>query len=163
MDDASAQILWINYFIEQQGYKVNETIVYQDNQSTILLDRNGKQSSSKRTRHMNIRYFFIVDQIKKGEMSVKYCPAGDMIADHFTKPLQGTLFRRFRSVIMNIDQDIPDCDLSWECDNEISVPNPQECVGEDKSLDSRKTEGENRNVIMICMKGMTQIGTKRTS
>ena len=31
---------------------------------------------------------------------MEYCPTGDMIADYFTKPLQGTLFRKFREVIM---------------------------------------------------------------
>ncbi len=106
---------------------------------------------------MNIRYFFIVDQIKKGEMTVKYCPAGDMIADHFTKPLQGALFRQFRSVIMNIDHNIPNCDLSWERDNLGSVSNPQECVGEDKPLDLHKTKDEDAKVILVCVKGMTQL------
>jgi hypothetical protein len=47
--------------MEAQGYKVNENIVYQDNQSAILLERNGKASSSKRTKHINIRYFFVTD------------------------------------------------------------------------------------------------------
>mmetsp|Transcript_34004 Transcript_34004/g.65363 ORF Transcript_34004/g.65363 Transcript_34004/m.65363 type:complete len:106 (-) Transcript_34004:390-707(-) len=54
VDDASSQILWTNYFIKAQGYQINETLVYQDNQSAILLEKNGKQSSGKRTRHMNI-------------------------------------------------------------------------------------------------------------
>jgi len=54
VDDASSQILWTNYSIKAQGYQINETLVYQDNQSAILLEKNGKQSSGKRTRHMNI-------------------------------------------------------------------------------------------------------------
>jgi len=39
--------------------------IYQDNKSTILLAANGKISSSKRTRHINIWYFFVTN--KKGE------------------------------------------------------------------------------------------------
>ena len=97
------QILWTRYFLEAQGYGVEESVVYQDNQSAILLAKNGRGSSSKRTRHINIRYFFVADRIASKEVKVEYCPTGEMIADYFTKPLQGTLFRKFRDFIMNID------------------------------------------------------------
>ena len=97
------QILWTRYFLEAQGYGVDESIIYQDNQSAILLAKNGRGSSSKRTRHINIRYFFVADRIASKEVKVEYCPTGAMIADYFTKPLQGTLFRKFRDIIMNVD------------------------------------------------------------
>ena len=45
-------------------------VIYQDNQSAIRLEKNGKQSSSKRTRHINIRYCFITDGIIKQEAFV---------------------------------------------------------------------------------------------
>ena len=77
--------------------------VYQDNQSAVLLEKNGKASSSRRTRHINIRYFFVTDRVSKGEMVIKYCPTKEMLADFFTKPLQGTPFRKFRDTIMNFD------------------------------------------------------------
>ena len=54
------------------------------------------------TKHINIRYFFCTDRIKKGKLSVKYCPTLDMIADYFTKPLQGSLFRKLRDLVMGI-------------------------------------------------------------
>ncbi len=132
VDDASSQILWTNYFIKAQGYKIDEMLVYQDNQSAILLEKNGKQSSGKRTRHMNIRYFFITDRVNKGEMTIGYCPASEMIGDHFTKPLQGALFRPFRSIIMNVDEEVPDADLAWE--RELISFMPQECVGDNIAL-----------------------------
>jgi hypothetical protein len=80
---------------------VEENKVYQDNQSSMLLEKNGRGSSSKRTRHINIRYFFVTDRIKSKELCVEYCPTGDMVGDFFTKPLQGSLFRKFRNAIMN--------------------------------------------------------------
>ena len=82
------QVLWTNYFMQAQGYGSKNTIVYQDNKSAILLEKNGKMSSSKRTKHINIRYFFITDRVEKGEVTIKYCPTDDMIAGFFTKPLQ---------------------------------------------------------------------------
>ena len=97
------QILWTRYFLEAQGYGLDDSVIYQDNQSAILLAKNGRGSSSKRTRHINIRYFFVADRIASKEVKVEYCPTGDMIADYFTKPLQGTQFKRFRDFIMNVD------------------------------------------------------------
>jgi Reverse transcriptase (RNA-dependent DNA polymerase) len=99
-DDASTMILWTKLFLEEQGIEVKQNVLYQDNKSTILLENNGKKSSSKRTRALNIRYFFLTDQIEKGNVEVKYCPTGDMIADYLSKPLQGKLFKKFRDEIM---------------------------------------------------------------
>ena len=74
------------------------TVLHEAQSSTnvpaILLEKNGKSSSGKRTKHINIRYFFVTDRVQKGEVSVVWCPTGDMIGDYATKPLQGTLFRK---------------------------------------------------------------------
>ena len=93
MDNCMPAICWTRYFLESQGYGVYENILYQDNQSAILLEKNGKASSSKCTKHINIRYFFVTDRINNKEMSVEWCPTGHMIADYMTKPVQGTLFK----------------------------------------------------------------------
>jgi hypothetical protein len=103
VNDVLPQALWTRYFLEAQGYKVEDSIVFQDNQSAILLEKNGRASSSKRTRHINIRYFFITDRVQSKELRIEYCPTGDMLADFFTKPLQGSLFQKFRNQVMNID------------------------------------------------------------
>jgi hypothetical protein len=86
--------------MEAQGYKIDKNILYQDNKSTILLENNGKRSSGKRTRAFNIRYFFLTDQIEKGNLSVEYCPTTEMIGDYMSKPLQGKLFQKFKKAIM---------------------------------------------------------------
>ena len=99
-DDCMSQILWTNYFVDAQGYKARGTIGYQDNRSAILLETNGRRSSSKRTKHLNVRYFFVTNRIKSGDISIEYCPTMEMVADFFTKPLQGELFYKFRDEIM---------------------------------------------------------------
>ena len=101
--DVLPQILWTRIFLDSQGYGISDSVVHQDNKSTILLAENGRMSSSKRTRHLNIRYFFVTDCVKAKELSIKYCPTEEMISDYFTKPLQGTLFRKMRDLIMNVD------------------------------------------------------------
>jgi len=105
MSDVLPQVVWTRYFLEAQGYIVSDSIVYQDNQSAILLEKHGKASSSKRTRHINIRYFFVCDRIHNKELSVAYCPTLQMLADYFTKPLQGSQFQILRNRIMNYNPD----------------------------------------------------------
>jgi hypothetical protein len=89
VNDLMPQILWTRYFLEAQGYEISESIIHQDNKSTILLAENGKASSGHRTRHINIRYFFVKDRVASGEVKIEQCPTENMIADFFTKPLQG--------------------------------------------------------------------------
>jgi hypothetical protein len=104
LHDVMPQILWTRYFLQAQGYGTKDTVIYQDNQSAMLMEKNGRASSSKRTHHINIRYFFVADRVANKEVSIEYCPTGDMIADYFTKPLQGALFKKFRNQIMNIEE-----------------------------------------------------------
>ena len=100
IDDCMSLILWTRYFLEAQGYGVDNAIIYQDNKSAMLLEQNGRASSMRWTRHLNIQYFFVSDQIQKNKVQVQYCPTNNMLADYFTKPLQGATFRKFRDAIM---------------------------------------------------------------
>ncbi len=87
--------LWMQYFMESQGYEISKTVMYQDNKSAILLEENWKSSSRRQTKHIQVCYFFINDRIGIGDVSMKYCPTEDMLGDQFTKTLQGELFRKF--------------------------------------------------------------------
>jgi hypothetical protein len=68
--------------MKAQFYGVQDNVLFQDNKSYTLLENNGKAWSSKRTKHINIRYFFITDRVSKEEVSVVCCPTGDMIGAH---------------------------------------------------------------------------------
>ena len=52
-----------------------------------------------KSRHINIRFFFIKDVIKRECITIEHCPTIDMIADFFTKPLQGSGFVRLRDFL----------------------------------------------------------------
>ena len=75
-----------------QGLEVRDSILFQDNKSAMLLETNGCASSSKRTKHINIRYYYVADRVAKGDLRVVWCPTEKMIADFLTKPLQGKAF-----------------------------------------------------------------------
>ena len=87
-------------FLEHQGYPILNNVVFQDNQSAIKMERNGRNSCTGNSRHIAVRYFFTKDRIEKGKLVVEYCPTDLMIADFFTKALQGKAFKFFRDIIM---------------------------------------------------------------
>ena len=100
-DDMISKILWMKRFVEAQGHQVNANIVYQDNSSAMKLKMNGKESSGKRTRHFDIKFFYFTDLIKIKEMEVRFCPTDEMVADYKTKPVVGSKFIKFRKTIMD--------------------------------------------------------------
>lgn len=119
--DCLGQTIWTMNFLEHQGIKVRRNYYYQDNESAIRLEKNGIQSASKRSRHIDIRFFFIKDRIKRGDIHLLYCPTEDMLADFFSKPLQGKLFIRFRDMIMGHAPLPPVVD-----------PSPRDCAAQER-------------------------------
>ena len=87
-------------FLKHQGYEIKKKVIYQDNQSAIKMETNGRNSCAGNSRHIDIRYFFVHDRIKSGKLNVVFCPTEKMLADFFTKPLQGKIFKDFRSAMM---------------------------------------------------------------
>jgi hypothetical protein len=68
--------------------------------STIQFAKNGRRSCGPNLRHIDVRYFWIKDRLGIGNIDVVYCPMEQMLADFITKPLQGSLFRKLKAVIM---------------------------------------------------------------
>ena len=99
LSDSCGHIIWTRDYLIGQGYKMGPVRVLQDNQSAMALVKRG-YSTSEKTRHVNIRYFFVKDRVDAGELHIEYLPTEQMVADFFTKPLQGELFRKMRSSVM---------------------------------------------------------------
>ena len=89
-------------FSNSPGYKLNESNIFQNNQSAILLFKTGKSQSSTRTRHIAIRFYFVKDRVDKGEIRVEYLSLENMVADIYTKPLQGKKFLELRGVLLRL-------------------------------------------------------------
>mmetsp|Transcript_14843 Transcript_14843/g.21243 ORF Transcript_14843/g.21243 Transcript_14843/m.21243 type:complete len:131 (+) Transcript_14843:4370-4762(+) len=64
------------------------------------MEIHGRNSCTGNSRHIYIRYFFVKDQVDKKEIKIEYCPTEQMLADFYTKPLNGALFKFIREVIM---------------------------------------------------------------
>jgi hypothetical protein len=96
VSDGLSQVLWTRYFLQEH---VGPITLHQDNKSAIVLEEKGR-SNAGRSKHINIRYFFVKSKIDDGEVKLVYTPTESMIADYFTKPLQGSLFLAMRDIIM---------------------------------------------------------------
>ena len=96
-DDVLSHLMWTKYFLEAQGYEAKQTVLYQDNASAILLEKNGKESSSKRTRHINTRHFHIKEKVDNQDIETQCCPTDEMLGDCMSEPLQGKKFKQFNA------------------------------------------------------------------
>jgi hypothetical protein len=97
LGDKLPHVLWTCYFVECQGYNIDECTIFQDNMSALSLEKNGRVSSSKGTKHIKAKYFLIKDYYDAREIDLRYCPTDSMWADVLTKPLQGQKFRDMRA------------------------------------------------------------------
>ena len=101
VDDLMSVILWTTNFLHAQGFATQSSVNFQDNNNAILLEKNRHASTSRRMKHINVRYFFSTDNILLGDLEMHHCPATKMIADYFTKLFQGKNFACFCATIMN--------------------------------------------------------------
>jgi hypothetical protein len=124
---------------------MDPSLLYQDNMSAILLETNGRVSSSKRTKHIKVKYFLIKAKVDWEEITIDYCPTNMIGMEINTKPKQGTVFRVFRGHVMGIPTDYIDESFTTRCNFKPPnwVPEPvsmlpipkdwestQECVGD---------------------------------
>ena len=103
LSNVATQVVYIQNLMKAQGYDMPPAIIYQDNQSAMAMMSNGG-ATAKLTRHINIRYFWMKDNVERGEVCIKYMPTDDMLADVLTKPLQGEKFRNFVSRLLGADE-----------------------------------------------------------
>ena len=90
--DTLPQVLWTKQFLEEQGWRDS------------AMERNGQSSSMKQTKHMNIRYFYVTEQVKNKAIHVTHYPTEEMVGDFFMKPLQGSLFIKMHNYIMGSEE-----------------------------------------------------------
>jgi hypothetical protein len=91
--DYLPRTIWARMFLAEQGYKLTENVFYQDNQSAIRLEKNGRASCGQKSRHINIRYFFMQDCFESEGVSVVYCPTDEMLC-RFENQSIGAPFRK---------------------------------------------------------------------
>ena len=89
-DSAGAAIHHRNFIIAQ-GCDVGPAVIYQDNLSCMALVKRGAPAS-KRSRHINIRHFWLTERVADKEVVLRHLSTKDMFANCLTKPVQGAQF-----------------------------------------------------------------------
>jgi hypothetical protein len=93
------EVLWQRGLLKELGLRQAAcSVVYCDNQPAISISKNGIKSD--RTKHVDIKYHFITEQINKGTIESKYMQTDKQQADMLTKALDKQKFESFRSQLM---------------------------------------------------------------
>jgi hypothetical protein len=100
VSDGATPVINVQNIILSQGLQCEPAMIDQDNQSTLAMLDKG-QATGPTSRHINIRYFWLTDRIAAGEVQVRYMQTEEMTADALTKPLQGHLFYKHRTTLIN--------------------------------------------------------------
>lgn len=98
--DQCSRGFWVRDFLSDQGFKCGPVILHQDNKSTISMLSNNKPVSHK-SRHIDVKYFYLRERIEMKEVALIHTATGDMIADILTKSLHGKLFLKLRQSLLN--------------------------------------------------------------
>ena len=90
-------------FLNWQGYDYDPTL-HQENTSEILLETNGMDISSKRTRQTNIRLYFIKDYLICKELNTKKLSIGDLLSDLPSNHLQGRKLNKIKKELLGVNK-----------------------------------------------------------
>jgi hypothetical protein len=88
-----SQVIWMQTQLRDYGFKISQIPIFCDSTSAIAISHNPVHHSM--TKHIDIRYHFLKDNIQKGHIELHFINTEDQIADVFTKALDETKFQYF--------------------------------------------------------------------
>lgn len=102
---ASREAVWIRRFINEMDLEagvVDSVTLHGDNEMSIALTKNAE--SQHRTKHIDVQHHYIRELVNEGELTVKWIPSSEMLANGMTKALPTETFRKHRALLgMAID------------------------------------------------------------
>ena len=99
LSDSCNQGIHMRRFLIAQGYDMGPIEVFQDNKSTMAMIERGR-SAAEKTRHIDIKYFWMKEQISAGTAVVTHLGTELMYANVLTKPLTAGQFKRESDLLM---------------------------------------------------------------
>ena len=112
---------------------------------------------------MDICYFYVSDHIRNKTLPLRHYPTEEMLADYFTKPLEGALFTRLRNHIMGAEfangdsqthrsvLDDDDHDTQMEASKQDQEASEREQNNEDICDESQASEREQNDQNVCCV------------
>ncbi len=89
--------LWLRTLLHDLGMEINTITIHADNQSAIKLLKN--PVFSMRSKHIDVIYHFARERVALKDITFKYIPTNEMVADAMTKPLPTTKFNYCRDAM----------------------------------------------------------------
>ena len=95
LSSTAQEAVWMRKLNSDLGNQQSQpTLIFEDNQSAISMAESLQFEG--RLKHINIKYYFIREQVSNGKICLKYCPTEDILADLFTKGIRSEKFERLR-------------------------------------------------------------------
>ena len=108
--DTVAELIWLKALLHELGILVpSPPTLWCDNIGATYLSANPVFHA--RTKHVEVDFHFVREQVAKGQLHVQFIVTDDQIADVFTKPLSTQRFQLLRSKL----QVVPRPQLAGEC------------------------------------------------
>ena len=85
LSDASKEAIHLKNLLSELIGRSGPIVINCDNQSALNLTEN--PILHRRTKHIDVKYHFIRDQVKNNHVNVFYVPDEEMVADALTKPV----------------------------------------------------------------------------
>ncbi|KAI3702504.1 hypothetical protein L6452_28242 [Arctium lappa] len=85
-----SQVLWMRTQLRDYDFHFNKIPIYCDSNSAIAITANPVQHT--KTKHIDVRYYFIKDNVEKGTIELFFVKTEYQLADLFTKPLDEKRF-----------------------------------------------------------------------
>ena len=100
---AAREAVWIRRFINEMELETVEGLtLHGDNEMSISLTKNAE--SQHRTKHIDVQHHYVRELVNEGELTIKWVPSSEMLADGMTKALPTETFRRHWAMLgMSID------------------------------------------------------------
>ena len=97
LTDAVKEGQWLSHLEKSLRGKTDVITYYEDNQSAIHTAKNPIHYD--RSKHIDVRYHFIRDLVRKKEIEIVYLPTAEMIVNALTKPIQRVLNDKLRAIM----------------------------------------------------------------
>ena len=94
---AAQEAVWIRELNSDLGNQQSQpTLILEDNQSAIAMAKNPQYH--RRSKHINIKFHYVREQVSNGKIHLEYCPTEDMLADMLTKAIGPEKLNKLRTL-----------------------------------------------------------------
>ena len=95
--EVSQEFLCLIQLLKKFQINICDPIIFEDNQSCLKMLQ--EEKITPRSKHIDVKYYFVRNLLKTGKVLYEYCPTESMLADILTKPLPRIRIYKIRELI----------------------------------------------------------------